>query len=204
MRKLKFCMLLAVVAIVAAPALAASDVHVFLGQKSYSEDGLDDLDLDKAFEYGVGVNLDFEWPVMLTVDVMRADDDSSYTYVGRGITGYTYTYDLETTELHVGVRYPFLKDSNIQPYVGGGAAYVMTDLKLSSDFDSFSDDDSDVGYYGNVGVLFNIGETFAIGVDVRYSDADAELSSGSARGGSSTIKADAGGLHYGVTAGWRW
>ena len=189
-------------------ALAGSDIHLFLGQKSISDNDLESVDIDKPTEFGLGVNLDFDWPVALTFDVLSASDDHTFSYDVRGT--YSYKYELDTTELHAGVRYSFLKDGKIQPYIGGGLAWVMADAKISGSFPLrgtatvtfLDDDDSDISYFLGAGVLFQIGEKFGIGVDLRQSDAEAEFTESDR--GSSSDKLDVGGFHYGVTLGYRW
>jgi len=212
MRRLTILIGLVALALLGTPLLAAGDVNVFLGQKAFSEDLLDDFDLDKAFEYGAGVALDFEWPVMLTLDVLMASDDESFTYYDRGIGIYEYELEVETTEIHLGARYAFLKEGKIQPYVGAGVAYVQADFSCEGEcFASFRGgpsnidfvDDSDVGFFADAGVLFRFAEHFNVGVDVRWSDASAELEPSILRG-SPPGDVDTGGLHYGVTFGYHW
>lgn len=187
---------------------AGSDVHIFLGQKQISDSDLEDLEVDKPSEVGLGVNLDFDWPVTLTIDVLHASDDATYSYDYRG--SYDYKIDVETTELHAGVRYEFLKDGKIKPYIGGGLAWVDASGELTGTFSGrgdsttlLDDSDSDVSYFVGAGVLFEIGSHFNLGLDLRQSDAEVELTPELLRG-SSSFKVDVGGLHYGVTAGYRW
>lgn len=196
---------------------AGSDVHAFLGQKKISDSDVEDIGLEDMSEFGLGVNLDFEWPVKLTVDVLVGSDDHTYNYTYTRGPAYDYTvkYDLETTELHTGARYEFLKDGKIKPYIGGGLAWVQADaeIKVTADpvrgvpvsFSVLDDDDSDLSFFLNAGVLFEIGSHFNLGLDLRHSEAEADLTFESlGRGTPTSFTVDVGGFHYGLTAGYRW
>lgn len=216
MRKIVWLAAVAALFLIAAPATAGvvgGDANVFLGQKELADDDLDDLDVASATEYGVGVALDFDWPVMLTFDVLLAEDDTTYSYSYARGGSYEYEIEVETQELQLGVRYEFLKDGVVQPYIGGGVSYITLEGEITGSFapargGSFTildDDDSDIGFFAGAGLLFRIREHFNLGVDVRWSDASAELdASGFTRGISSEIELDSGGIHYGVVLGYHW
>jgi outer membrane protein len=67
------------------------------------------------------------------------------------------------------LRWHLLPNSMIDPYIGGGAAYVL--LEDSSDgiegFDELDFDD-DVGFAVNAGVGIKLGSRFGINVDAKY------------------------------------
>ena len=58
------------------PAEAASvDASLLLGQNALSEDRLDDAGVDSLTDVGALVSLDFQWPVLLAVDLLRGSGD---------------------------------------------------------------------------------------------------------------------------------
>ena len=192
-------------------AFAGGEASLLLGKKILSEDIADELHVDSQNQFGLLTSWDFEWPVALAVDILRSSDDSRYT---NDYYGYLYEYDtdLSTTELNVGVR-KFWGDQ-MRWYVGGGLALIEMDLKIviteefsevrgiPSSFTLVDDSDSGVGYFANAGVQWRIGERFVVGLDVRHSAADVDLTPEFSKGESEELKA--GGLHYGATFGARW
>ena len=113
------------------------EVSLFLGQKSLDENELDNIepfidasgnmDVGTPMEYGVAVSFgDVDWPVMIAVDLLLAEDDDSVRadyYYGFA----TEDVEVETTELNVGVRKFFAAKEKVHPYVGGGVAYIQAD-----------------------------------------------------------------------------
>jgi outer membrane protein W len=100
----------------------------------------------------------------------------------------------------------------IQPYVGGGLALIQLNAKqiesgtLGVPGTEFSivnvdDDDSAVGIWINAGLLYRINSRFHVGVDLRQSDAEADLSPELS---SSDLTVDSGGTHVGVVLGYHW
>jgi opacity protein-like surface antigen len=218
----KQLLLLAVaVALAVTPALAewGGEVNLFLGEKKLSDDNLDDLEdetdfsLSDQFEWGIASSFgNVDWPVMIAVDLLMADSDDSYTY--EGFYDYTYSVEIETTELAVGVRKFWAVNDKFEPYVGGGLAYVKAEacLEFTSDAapfkqysDSLSFDENDIGYWINGGGMWRFNDKFHLGIDVRYSDAkvdfdDVDLEKQPEGSG----EFEAGGFHYGILFGYRW
>lgn len=198
-----------VLALAVSPGLAAKgDISLLLGQSSLAEDRLDDAGVDSATELGVLVNLDFDWPVILAVDLIRSSDDAS-----KGIPAafpLSLATDVETLDLHVGARRFFRRSEPFRPYVGGGLAWTRLDVKQvqngsfgpGAEFSDVIVDDSDdaFGYWLGGGVLYRF-ETFQVGGDVRFTDASADVDP---VGEGGRLKLDAGGLHAAVFVGWMW
>jgi opacity protein-like surface antigen len=193
----------------ALPALAAGDANLFLGRLDSSEDLFDAAGVDGQSEWGVTVSLDFDWPVMLAVDLLSSSDDSTRTVV----TAYELQYrtDVDRTELDVGVRKLFLAERRLEPYVGGGLAWMRLDVRqvamgslgpMTEFTDTIlDDDDSSFGFWLNAGLLYRIGSHLNIGVDVRYSDAEVELRPVDS---TSDLRLDSGGTSYGLLLGYHW
>ena len=196
--------------------------------------------VEKQAEIGFSLSFgDVDWPVMLAVDVMTSgsDDDflaDSYSFDYAGpYFNYTVTYnyfldyDVDTTEVNLGVRKFWREEKRFAPYVGGGLAFVTLDAtsKLltevdvegiavpgaSASLELVDDSDTAVGYWVNGGLQWRMWRgsgSLLLGVDVRYSDAEAELDTG--QGGFNLTgvidedEVDAGGLHAGITFGYHW
>lgn len=234
--KLLFALVVAALVFGAGPATAEmkGEINLFLGQKILSEDEVDDLepfidgdnmDVGSPSEYGIGVSFgNPDWPVMIAVDLLIAEEDDSTRaeyYYGFA----TEKVEVETTELNLGVRKFWTNKEKVHPYVGGGLAYIKADVKdiaklfaengipglKQTQIDEavlVDDDDSGIGFWANAGVLFRLNDKFSLGLDVRYSDADAEFQEPEfLRGkqeGPSDFKFDTGGVHYGIMFGYRW
>jgi opacity protein-like surface antigen len=210
------------------------EVNLFLGQKTFSENDLDDLepfidasrnmDVGSASEYGIGASFgNVDWPVMIAVDLLMAKDDDSVRADGYYYGFATEKVEVKTTELNLGVRKFWAAKEKIHPYVGGGLAYIKADVKdvakLFSDngvglkqtqIDEavlVDDNDSGIGYWVNAGVMFRLTGKLSLGLDVRYSDADADLEEPQfidKQSTTDTFKVDTGGTHYGILFGYRW
>lgn len=211
MRRIGQAALIALLAAVAAavPAVAeGGEVSLLLGRKSLSDDALDDAGADGQSEIGVLVTLDFDWPVALAIDLLRSSDDARRTF--NTPNPLRLDTDVSTLELDVGVRKSWEK-SKLRPYVGGGLAFVRLDAEQiesgtlggGAPFSTLLVDDSDngFGFWLGGGVVYLAGERFSVGVDLRYSDAGADLSPPA---GGSTVDVDSGGTHLGLIAGYRW
>lgn len=189
-------------------AAADGDVSLLVGQNALAEDRLDDAGVGSPFEVGVLVNLDFKWPVVLALDLLKSSDDSSETIAAE--FPFTLSTDVDTLALHTGVRYFFRKDKPLRPYVGGGLGYTKLDVKQvesgsfgpGTEFDATVVDDggSEIGWWAGAGILYRW-NAFQFGGDVRMSDASAEVTS---PGATESLKLDSGGLHTGVFVGWFW
>jgi len=170
----------ALVLLLPTSALAGGEINLFYGQKSLDEDDWGPMDTHQA----IGLELTFghEWPVAVAIDFFKTEDDT--TFEGLKITG-------ETQEIDGGVRYLFRKQKKVQPYLGGGLAFI--DAEFSSMGVGISD--SAVGLWIAGGVNFRIGKYFNLGLDLRSSSAEVEMVG---------IKGEAGGVYAGVLVGFRW
>ena len=190
------------------PALAGGgDANLLFGQKSLSDDAFDDAGVDSQSQFGVSLTLDFQWPVNLAIDYLSSSDDATVT-VPAAFPLQLHT-DVETTELELGVRKYW--GDKLRPYVGGGLTLVRLDARQTESgtlgvgvpFSTLLVDDSDngVGLWINGGLLYRVGNHFNVGLDLRYSDADVDLSPVQA---GPALGLDAGGVHYGVALGYHW
>jgi hypothetical protein len=188
------------------PALAGGDVNLFVGQREMSEDRFDEVGLGSPPQLGVSLNLEFDWPVALALDLFTATDDSTRYESGPLL----YQTDLDVLEFDLGVRKLF-GAKRFKPYVGGGLGWVQLEIEQiesgslgggSGFTDTILDDsDSSFGFWIDAGFLYRVGGHFNVGIDLRYSNADAELIPAS---GGTGLAIDSGGLQYGVVLGYHW
>jgi hypothetical protein len=190
-----------------APALASGDANLLIGEKSLSDELFDGAGVDGQSMMGVAVSLDLNWPVMLAIDLLTTSKDATVAIEAENLL--EFWTDVQTTELDVGVR-KFWGDK-LKPYIGGGLAYIELDsiqiehgdfgVPGSEYFDTIIDDsDSGIGIWLNTGLLYRVGQYINIGIDIRYSDAEADLLPFDAE----TLTLDSGGTHYGVLIGYHW
>ena len=140
----------------------------YLGQKS-----LDDKDWDNLDRQGsLGMIFDFKkqsWPLSIALDVIISGnedkDDGIKTEAG-------------SLELHLGVRKIFeLSGSSIQPYIGGGIAIIGTSVRNRSGGSTLSDDDeTTTGAWVGGGMYYAATKSVNVGLDLRYSEAEVEIS----------------------------
>jgi len=193
--------------IAATPALAGGDANLFLGGRSTSDDVVDAAGLDTQPQYGVWVTLDFEWPVSLALDLMVSSDDNRETLSGTFPT--TFDTDVDTLEFDFGVRKVW--GEKLRPYAGGGLAWVDFAAKQTEtgslgpgmEFTDLIIDDSgsSVGFWVDAGFVYVLGTSLNIGVDVRYTDSDVDLTP---EGNVGKINLDSGGTQYGFMIGCHW
>lgn len=206
----RLLLLIVLYCLAALPVLAAGDVRLLFGQKVSNEGRLDNAGVEDQALFGVMLNVDFNKPVALAVDLLWASDDDTLTT--NSADAMTYFTEVDTIELDLGVRSLFRRDKFFKPYVGGGLAFIRMDALQTvsgslgvpgSEFtDTILDDnDSGVGIWVDAGMLFQWKGGLNLGVDVRYSSAAVELS---AVGETEQDTLDAGGAYYALTVGYAW
>ena len=194
-----------VVCLTTSSAMAGGDANFLFGYKMLSEGEFDDLGVDNQPELGVSVTLDFQWPVALAIDLLSSHDDTteatSPTVMRRT--------RVDTLELNIGVR-KFWEIKKWRPYVGGGLAMIQLDAKQTTSTNILGnivkdtlidDDDTGVGFWLSGGTLWTFPEGFNVGAELRYSDAEGDLTS---EGFTSKQSFDAGGFHLAVMLGYHW
>ena len=173
----------------ALPSISSAEVHgnvnLFLGMKTLSDGDWEPIEDQPEF----GVLTDWgakEWPIHIAADVLFSSDDEDIGGVD---------VDGETFELALGVRKVWYQNDRFRPYVGGGLDVVQAEVEFEGSFGSVDDDDTGIGAWVDGGIVWRIGEVFQIGAGLRYSYAEVELF-------EEDLKA--GGLHYGLVAGFGW
>jgi len=196
------------------PAWAGGgDANLWVGQKRLSDDTLEELNTDEPTQYGAFVSLDFDWPVVLALDLMSSSDDSSLTDA-EGVIQSTLTTDVDILEFDVGVRKLWGKKA--RPYIGGGLAITRVEGKIveqlsfggnpADPFTILDDSDTGFGYWLDAGFMYTLGRSFNLGIDLRYSDASVTLQGTPLEQGVSgpSLDVDGGGTQIGVLLGFHW
>jgi opacity protein-like surface antigen len=168
-----FVTLFGVLAVFNGAAWAGGNVNIMYGQKSLDEDDWDPVQDQREY----GLMIDFKgndnWPFSIALDFLKSYDDSDLYLSDYGIVLDT---EGETQELDLGIRKYFQVTKSFKPYIGGGVAFISAEKSASYAGESIPFDGSGVGFWLSGGMVFTIAERFNIGVDLRYSAADATLS----------------------------
>lgn len=165
------------------------DVHVLLGGKYLNSS--DWGSTDNQFEYGG--EFDFQpasWPVALNVGYYRGQD--------LGVFNFKST----TQEFQLGVKKFWPTGQLGRVFVGGGLTVAKGTAEAPSDSNAINGHTSyQPGGWVSGGYLFSLGRHFDLGVDLKYSYAEASLKGS---GGNSGQDIDVGGLHVAGVFGYRW
>jgi len=150
-------------------------------------DSTDWPNIDSHFAMGVLFDIKKDsWPVSIVLDL--TDTGGKQKHDGMEDLGHT-------TELSFGIRKIFIKqDSKIQPYVGGGVSSIYAEQEFEMSGTTTKEDENNVGIWLGAGLYYQVKPKFVIGLDVRYSDAEATLFD---------EDLEAGGIHTGLTAGFQ-
>ena len=161
------------------------NVSGYLGGKSLDKNDWQKMDSQPA----LGVIADFKqnnWPISIALDFIATGDEHKNGTLKE--TGYT-------VENHLGARKIFTTSSSLMPYIGGGIAIVRAGFESKDSSGTVEEHDSTVGAWVGAGSYLQITQNFNLGVDIRYSKAEATLYD---------IDREVGGLHGGITAGYHW
>lgn len=167
---------------------STGNVNVFLGTKS-----LDDEDWAPVEDQSeAGIEFDFRetsWPVNWVLGLRRSESDETFVDPVFGPVAATG----RTTEFSFGVRKIWDQGPIVSPYLGGGLALVNAEFEATVSGASGSDSDSSVGLWLGGGVYFTLADHFNIGIDLRFSAAQATLFG---------VEGEAGGRHLGLLVGY--
>ena len=126
-------------------------------------------DFDDGAGLGASVNWFFNPHVSIEGAVFGLRSDAGLLFDG------TAPVDLGTLNLTVftaGAQFHVLGQRRIDPYIGAGGAYILSDDFFTTDLESAGvgriELGNEVAYYLNAGLGFQISEGFGIVVDARY------------------------------------
>lgn len=174
---------------------AAANINAFLGAKFLNEDDWEPLETQGEF----GVLVDFKpksWPVSMAIDTLASYAEETATINVPGVGSVTEEVQGSTGELDIGVRNYWRPQTKMQPYLGGGLAFISAALQAkTAKYTYVRDDGVGVGLWIDGGVSWILGKHFNIGVDARLSGAQVELFDENRQ---------AGGFHLGLLLGYHW
>lgn len=164
----------------------SGNISGYLGQKQLNDE--DWSPLEKQMSLGMILDVKRQsWPMSIAFDLIGSADIEE-----NGAN----KQEAYTIEKHLGVRKTFEPAGMpVKPYIGGGLALINAKLKDRTSSTSTSVDDDAVGTWLGAGAYLPISSNFQLGIDVRYSQADVTLDQ---------VEHEAGGLHWGATAGYSW
>ena len=136
------------------------------GENDFGEGFVADFDEGKGF--GAALSVPFNRFLSVEGAVFNVRTDSTL------VLDESATFNLGTmslTPVSLGAQIHVLGGSRIDPYVGGGAAYVIGDDLLTEDLEAAGvgriELESTVGYYINAGIALQITEGFGLVIDGR-------------------------------------
>jgi len=125
-----------------------------------------DIDFDSSMGWGLDADIFLGDRLSLDIAASKTELEPSLTPIG-GIaaTG----GDIDMIPITGIIRFHFVPNGVVDPYIGGGAAYVLledADEGLSG-LDSIDFDD-DVGFVVNAGLGIRLGSRWGLNVDAKY------------------------------------
>lgn len=136
--------------------------------KNDFEDDESNFDLDSSEGYGVAVNI--HWGERISTEVGAYSVDSDAT-LDTPVTGVNLG-SLEMIPITATLQYHLMGASRIDPYIGGGVAYVLFDELSSNDLRELDieaiDFEDDFGYLANAGLSLGLTSNIAVNVDAKW------------------------------------
>lgn len=127
-----------------------------------------DIDIEADAGYGVAANVFFGDRISAEFAIARVEAETNVRRrsVGGGGPGGTITMQPLTAVL----QFHFAPNGFLDPYIGGGAAYLVYDFSESQGVHGIDeiDFDDDVGFAVNAGVGIRLGNRFGINIDGKY------------------------------------
>lgn len=159
------------------------NINFIVGTKLMNENDWEPL--DEQTEIGVEGDIGMtDFPLYFTMGYLYSHDDT---------TLYGVVIDASTKEFYFGPKLIFNPNKYVHPFVGAGLAIISTELEGSGYGITVSDEDQATGLWASGGIMFTIADHLNLGVNVRYSKAEAELYGYDTSGG---------GLHYQALIGY--
>jgi hypothetical protein len=132
-------------------------LHVHVGARGLDESDWDPVEQQIAYQFEV-VHEPPSWPLGFEVGLAAG-------------FGFHEQSNNDTTssigELFAGAHKTFLRESDFQPFVGGGITLLNAELETDVGNSTVSDDDTSAGLYLHGGMQIRIARSFFIGLDLR-------------------------------------
>jgi hypothetical protein len=165
------------------------NINFFFGQKTLDKDDWEPVHEQSEF----GIELDLRDPKSSTGFIV------GYFLSSKSVFLSDYDLELEgkTIEINIGGRKDLIDHpSPLNPFIGGGFSIVKAEARLTDTLgNSLSGSDTGLGLWLDAGVRWMFKNQLTLGGKVAFSHSSLS---------SSDISIDAGGLHYGLLAGFHW
>ena len=169
------------------------NVNLFVGEKILSKGDWEPV--DQQPEIGVALAFGIERaPVHLAIDLFASRKSDTVDVPGLGPADVS----ARTREFSLGIRKVWTP-GHFRPFVGAGGCIVNVDLTVEAPGFHQSNQDNAYGVWVEGGLMWRLGGHVNLGLDARYSHADASFT----RNGLPTDVA-AGGFHAGLIVGYGW
>ncbi|HYO75310.1 MAG TPA: OmpW family outer membrane protein [Thermoanaerobaculia bacterium] len=126
-----------------------------------------DIDFDATAGYGIAANVFFGDRISAEFAISRVKPE---TRVRRRVVGATTTADFEMIPMTAVLQFHFAPNAFIDPYIGGGAAYVLFDDVDNNGLGNLDriDLEDDIGFAVNAGVGIKLGGRLGLVLDAKY------------------------------------
>lgn len=126
-----------------------------------------DIEFDPSTGYGIAANIFFGERVSAEFAVSRVKPE---TTLNRRRAAFATAGDIEMMPVTAVLQYHFAPNGFIDPYVGGGAAYVIFDDIDENGLEGINsiDFDDDVGFAVNAGLGIRLSERLGLTIDGKY------------------------------------
>lgn len=139
------------------------------GENDFGGNGFE-TDFDDGSGYGISGNWFFNPHISFEGSVFALRSDATLLFDGG--TPVADLGKLNLTAFTAGAQFHVLGQRRIDPYIGAGGAYVISDDFYTADLDSAGvgriELESQFAYYLNAGLGFQITEGFGVVIDARY------------------------------------
>ena len=170
------------------------NLNGFIGYKNQKDSFFEEAQVDDHVE--IGLLLDFKpsnWPVSIAIDGFRSvSGETPFMIVATlGLA----QVESRSEEIDIGIRKIWDTSPRLRPYVGGGIAFIDSEIRGTLFGTSYSAEDTGTGVWIDAGFYWTLAKHINIGFDLRYSYAEVTLED---------EDANAGGFHAGVIFGFHW
>jgi outer membrane protein len=127
-----------------------------------------EIDFDASVGYGLAANVFFSDRLSAEFAISRVKPDT--TVRRRSVGGNAIGADAELMPVTAVLQWHFAPNGFIDPYIGGGAAYVLFDDVENNGLGNLDrvDVEDDVGFAVNAGIGIKLGGRLGLVVDAKY------------------------------------
>lgn len=176
------------------PNAWTGNINLFFGAKFLEKDNWEPV--DKHIEGGVLIDFrQKRWPISIAIDFLYSGDEEDIEILELGVGTSYVKVKSRTMEFDLGVRKIWGSLKHFRPFVGGGLAIINGNLKSETFGESVSEDDTGFGIWVDGGIYISLSGHFNLGIDGRWSKAEAYLFDEMTR---------IGGWHIGALVGFHW